>query len=356
MLLIQAFLKFSSIGVLLAVGLLILRDGRHIRALQFALPLLASLICLFLTTGHPDISITGTVAIPLRLFDMLSFIFVWWFGLALFDDEFKLGLIEWTGCAAYIAIQGPGRLYFLGLQDWWYPPLTIVSSAISLMMMAHLAYVAISGLQEDLVENRRTMRKYFASAILVLTSVSIFIERLAGSFGVDPFASMLVIYLFTLPLSLWAVVWLTKLDPERLAFPPKEIKPIASAIDPRDELAHQRLVSIMETELAYSEHGLTIGKLSERVGLPSHQLRSLINQSMGYRNYTAFLNHYRIKAVKADLADPEKNRTPVLTLAIEAGFSSLAPFNRAFKDSEGITPSDYRNQQLNKPPANKPQS
>ena len=69
---------------------------------------------------------------------------------------------------------------------------------------------------------------------------------------------------------------------------------------------------------------------------------------MGYRNYTAFLNHYRIKAVKASLSDAQKSRIPVLTLAIEAGFSSLAPFNRAFKDSEGITPTKYRRQQLEK--------
>lgn len=342
MLLTQAFLKFSTIGILLALSLLIVRDGRHIRALQFALPLAVSLACVLLTTGHSDITITGMPAVPLRLFDMLSFVFVWWFGLALFDDEFKLGWLEWGGTALYTAVHLPGRLYFLGFDVWWSPALEIVVSVIILMMMAHLAYVAISGHREDLVENRRKMRKYFAFAIVLLIVVTTLMERLANNLGYDKFMSMYTIYIFTLPLSLWAVVWLTKLDPERLAFPPKEAKAKQAIVDPRDEQDRQRLVEIMEQELAYAEHGLSIGKLSERIGLPPHQLRSLINQSMGYRNYTAFLNHYRIKAVKADLSDPNKSRTPVLTLAIEAGFSSLAPFNRAFKDSEGITPSDYR--------------
>lgn len=351
MLLLQALLKFSSIGAMLALGLLILRDGRHIRALQFALPLLLSMMCLFLTTGHPNITVTGSTAIPLRLIDMLSFVFIWWFGLALFDDEFSLGWLELGGAALFTALILPGRLYFMGISDWRVPSLTILVSAASLTMMVHIAYVAVSGHREDLIESRRKMRKYFAFAIVVLSVVSILVERLAANFGIDQFASMFIVYVFTLPICLWGILWLAKLDPERLAFPPREPISNAPIIDARDEQAYQRLVTIMQDDLAYAEHGLTIGKLSQRVGIPPHQLRSLINQSMGYRNYTAFLNHYRINAVKADLADPNKSRTPVLTLAIEAGFSSLAPFNRAFKDSEGITPSDYRSQKLNNLPS-----
>lgn len=348
MLFLEAFLKFSSIGCLFALAALILRDGRHIRAMQFALPLIASLVCLFLSTGHSDISISGPVAVPLRLFDMLSFIFVWWFGLALFDDEFSLGRLEWTGAALYIALHLPGRLHYLGLNNWWHPPVEAIVSSVVLLMMFHLAYIAAVGHREDLVESRRKMRRSFAVAIVVLIVVSTLMERLSETLSIDESVPLFIIYIFTLPLSLWAVAWLGKLDSERLAFPAKTSEVKTNKIDPRDEQAHQRLVSIMEKEHAYTEHGLSIGKLSQRVGLPPHQLRNLINQSMGYRNYTAFLNHYRIRAVKSQMANLEKSRTPLLTLAIDAGFSSLAPFNRAFKDSEGITPSDYRSNLLNK--------
>ena len=348
MLLTQAFLKFSSCGVLIALAFLIIRDGLHVRALQFSLPLIASLICLFLSSGHPDITVTGPMLVPLRLFDMLSFIFVWWFGLALFDDEFRLGPIEWASASVFIAIYLPGRLHYLGFDVWWSKSMDLVTSAIVLALMAHIAYVAIAGHREDLVESRRKMRKSFAIAIVLLIVVTVLMERLAGSFGIAPYASIHTIYLFTLPLSLWAIMWIAVLNPDNLAFPAKELALTENSIDPKDTLSHQRLVSIMEDEAAYAEHGLTIGKLSQKVGIPPHQLRNLINQSMGYRNYTAFLNHYRIEAVKASLSDAQKSRTPVLTLAIEAGFSSLAPFNRAFKDSEGITPTKYRQQQLTK--------
>jgi len=33
---------------------------------------------------------------------------------------------------------------------------------------------------------------------------------------------------------------------------------------------------------------------------------------------------------------------PVLTIALDAGFQSLAPFNRAFKADTGLTPTEFR--------------
>jgi AraC-like DNA-binding protein len=37
---------------------------------------------------------------------------------------------------------------------------------------------------------------------------------------------------------------------------------------------------------------------------------------------------------------------PVVTIALDAGFQSLGPFNRAFKAHTGMTPTDYRRLQL----------
>jgi AraC-like DNA-binding protein len=35
---------------------------------------------------------------------------------------------------------------------------------------------------------------------------------------------------------------------------------------------------------------------------------------------------------------------PVLTIALDAGFQSIGPFNRAFKTETGLTPTEYRKQ------------
>ena len=75
--------------------------------------------------------------------------------------------------------------------------------------------------------------------------------------------------------------------------------------------------------------------------MPEYRLRRLINGQLGYRNFNAFLNGYRIEEARAALADPSQAEVPVTTIALDAGFQSIGPFNRAFKVSTGVTPTEY---------------
>jgi AraC-like DNA-binding protein len=146
------------------------------------------------------------------------------------------------------------------------------------------------------------------------------------------------------------VLWLARLHPEVLGFAQrKPSTDSADAMDLKDRVAFEKLSQVMQSEQLYKNHGLSIGELASEVGLAEHHLRKLINQTLGYRNFSSYLNSYRIDAVKALLADQEKLRTPILTLALDSGFSSLAPFNRAFKASENITPTQFREQAQSKP-------
>ena len=40
--------------------------------------------------------------------------------------------------------------------------------------------------------------------------------------------------------------------------------------------------------------------------------------------------------------DPAQARSSISTIAYELGFGSLGPFNRAFKDATGVTPTAWR--------------
>jgi len=44
------------------------------------------------------------------------------------------------------------------------------------------------------------------------------------------------------------------------------------------------------------EEGLTIGMLATKLAVPEHRLRRAINQSLGYRNFSSFINRARIEA------------------------------------------------------------
>ena len=109
-----------------------------------------------------------------------------------------------------------------------------------------------------------------------------------------------------------------------------------------DHAALARLDVLMNEQEIWRQEGLTITKLVDQVGIPEYRLRRLINKALGHRNFSAYLNGYRIQAARAALRDPDKKRLPVLTIALDLGFGSIGPFNRAFKDATGMTPTEFR--------------
>jgi AraC-like DNA-binding protein len=103
-----------------------------------------------------------------------------------------------------------------------------------------------------------------------------------------------------------------------------------------------KLRSHMDAHKAWRDEGLTIARLAAQLGEQEYRLRRTINGQLGHRNFSAFLNGYRLAEVKAALADPAQRDVPIITIALDAGFGSLGPFNRAFRETEGMTPSEFR--------------
>jgi AraC-like DNA-binding protein len=94
----------------------------------------------------------------------------------------------------------------------------------------------------------------------------------------------------------------------------------------------------------YRDGELTVASLATKLAMPEYRLRKLIHEQLGYRNFNALLHHYRIAEACRDLADPAKSALPILTIALTVGYNSINPFNRAFRDAKGITPSAFRTQ------------
>ena len=100
-----------------------------------------------------------------------------------------------------------------------------------------------------------------------------------------------------------------------------------------------RLTEAMSGQHLYRREGLTLAALAQDLGLGEAGLRTLINQQLGYRNFNDFLHRYRLQEAAPRLVNED---LPVLTIALECGYGSIGPFNRAFKQSMGMTPSEYR--------------
>ena len=116
-------------------------------------------------------------------------------------------------------------------------------------------------------------------------------------------------------------------------------------VDPTDDLDFAAFESAMRAQ-TYHEAGLTIASLAVRLAIPEYRLRRLINTKLGYRNFNHMLHAYRIAEASAALADPAQRRLPILTIALSVGYQSINPFNRAFRDLKGMTPSAFRQHAL----------
>lgn len=73
-------------------------------------------------------------------------------------------------------------------------------------------------------------------------------------------------------------------------------------------------------------------------------LRSLhrLFQSEG-TSVAAFIRHHRLERIRRDLADPALNERPIHAIAARWGFPRAADFTRAFRNTYGMPPSEYRN-------------
>lgn len=114
--------------------------------------------------------------------------------------------------------------------------------------------------------------------------------------------------------------------------------------DPGIDRQLAALTRALEEDKVYLTPGLSIGGLAKRLAIPEYRLRALINKRLGYRNFNALLHEYRLRDACAWLADPAKAHLPILTIALDVGYQSVAPFNQAFRDAKGCTPSAYRRQ------------
>jgi AraC-like DNA-binding protein len=216
--------------------------------------------------------------------------------------------------------------------------LTLGQIAFAVLALAQ----TVATWRADLVERRRRLRSFVVGAIALYTVVDA-LAHLAVAPGASASASLVNaagLAAMTLMIA-WPVL---RIAGDGL-FSAATLRPVETAggiAEPPDAKLIGALKRLMTVERIHRREGLTIGALAAKLGLPEYRLRRLINQGLGYRNFNAFLNHYRIEEAKLALSDPAQAEVPVLTIALDAGFQSLGPFNRAFKAETGRTPSEYR--------------
>ncbi|MBA4768302.1 MAG: AraC family transcriptional regulator [Porphyrobacter sp.] len=275
--------------------------------------------------------------------------FTWLFALRVFEREpRRLALL---GAPMLLAAAWVVALVLLPHLDVGFYIIHIVGLAL----VADLFRIALLERGDDLVEQRRTFRLWLPLLVAAQTGGILAYELVTGrgnAMAGNPPVSLAGAVLI-LAVVLFAGLTLLRTEPELLVrseAPPADAEgrsesggPEAGSLSPSEMVLKDKLESAM-AEGIYRTPGLSIAGLAERLGTPEHRLRALINQRLGHRNFSAFLNRYRIAEAKALLADRAHVDLPVLTIAMDLGYNSLPPFNRAFRAETGTSPSDFRRQ------------
>ena len=345
----------AVVGLSLLIAAVLLRDRRDTAArLGAALVVAVAASAISDTPGFPRP--WPYWALILLALSSSGAVLFWLWARATFDDDFELR--PWHGAvlAAVVGAQlfdvWPTRGERRGDLD---QTLAIIYVGLAFLAAAQ----TLATWRADLMAGRRRLR------VLVLLgavawSVAVFFHKAwpgsVAGFSVWSIASPVVTWLL-LGLTAWSRFQAVETQQASGALlaaghstgnindvpPAREDKPLA--VDP--ELLH-RLQQLMTVQRAYRREGLTIGSLSAELGVQEYRLRQLINEGLGYRNFNAFLNHYRLEDARGALADPAQKQVPVLTIAMDAGFQSIGPFNRAFKAATNLTPTEFRSLALAK--------
>jgi AraC-like DNA-binding protein len=203
----------------------------------------------------------------------------------------------------------------------------------------------------DLVEPRRAARRWVALAIGVYAAIALIVELAVRDRPIGALLPALhVLGIGSIALALAVLVARRSLDvilglplpPTTLEAPPmapEATLPVDARVPHLPSPALTRLTQAMNEDRVYRREGLTLAALAENLSLGEAALRSLINQELGYRNFNDFLHHYRLQEAAARLSGED---LPILSIALDCGYGSIGPFNRAFRQRFGMTPTEYR--------------
>lgn len=384
--LLDAALRGTLLALLGLLGHALWRDRPALASARSGTLLMAGLaVQVLASTPWLEATLPRAVQAPLVAIQVGNAVLFWLFVRALFDDDFRLRpwhALPWAACAGlagWNCVMLPGSASVLA------PLLLGLQRALPLLFALLCVRAALAHWRDDLVEPRRRLRLVILAGGIVYSLVQVGLRLQSDRGRLGPGAALLDMGLLlalatTMATRLLALARselfppaapvLARVEPARrdpgddpgedAALPPAPAAPPAmpptgtpaaaahgwAVADPAEDRLAQALHRLMHEDRHYRSEDLTIARLAEHLAVPEYRLRRLINQRLGHRNFNAFINGYRLAEVRGALADPAQREVPVLTIALDAGFQSIGPFNRAFKAATGLTPTEFRRQAL----------
>ncbi len=306
---LEAALRGGAVAILLLSVVLRARYVRTSRLIGYSALLLLGAAAFVIDSAPGFYTLDLRLKIPIHIISSGTPAVFWITAAALFDDEFKA---RWYHGLAWLWLAGLAWREMYG----WPPAAVTAYNASALLFVLFGIWHALAGRAADLVEWRRQFRLEFAVCTALYIALIVGSQWLwPGTLGKAPYslinASGLIALTFVFSM----------LGPSRFAAEnqaqqarPGETRTVTGDSTPappataQDAALLETLRKLMEDGKAYRRDGLSIAALSQSLGVQEYRLRRLINGQLGHRNFSAFVNGYRLADVTAALADPARPR------------------------------------------------
>ena len=343
----EIILRTAAVLVLLTLAGLMLSSRRRDHTPWLGALVAAAVASFVVTSAGGASSWPGIWIYPLTAICVAKAAFFWLFARGLFADDFRvqprhaaiIGITMVYGVWQQLLFNPQARH---GLASDW-ERLAAAGFELWVLVLVLLALTeAHRGLNADLVERRRRMRILFVAGVSAYLAAAVLVQGYNLMLETHTPGFLVIANLALVTTAGLAAIWnlvqmrtASWLDPEPAGVKGDELTPL-----------ERRILTALGEQLdqrhVYREERLAIGTLAERLGTREQVLRRVINRGLGYRNFNDFLHAYRIREACERLRRSEDARLPVLSIALEVGYGSIGPFNRAFKARTGMTPTRFR--------------
>jgi AraC-like DNA-binding protein len=102
----------------------------------------------------------------------------------------------------------------------------------------------------------------------------------------------------------------------------------------------EKLELLMTKNKTFLNPDLNLELLSNYLGISEKYCSYMLNKGLNM-NFNQYLNNFRIEAFKERIQEGQNKIFTLTSIAYECGFNSKSTFNRVFKSTCGVTPSEF---------------
>lgn len=214
----------------------------------------------------------------------------------------------------------------------WLALTGLLAGAVSMFAIWSLRYIL-----HDLYTQKEGRSRYWLVLTLVFVNLMFFaVMFLEMTPYITPEDARIVRTILGIGFVYLASTSLFRIYPQALVMLTRAEK-LAMMSEDEQEIA-RKIEGLLEREKIYHEPAYSRTDLARELNISEAILSRVINVHFG-KSFPQLLNEMRVEDAKRMLIETNEG---IKIIANEAGFNSLASFNRVFRDIAGLSPSEFR--------------